>query len=97
MIYVSLLATHPSQQGRGYATALLKTIIAIADAQNRALFLHTSSEANVEFYAAFGLVEVGHELLGEDNPTWHQDPVRVSLMVREPNALGKRLEELGRC
>jgi len=93
MIYVQLLATHPSCQGHGYATALMQTVIAIADSQSRALCLHTGTAENVKFYSSFGLVDIGHELLGNDNPSWGGEPMVLSLMVREPKTAGDKYSD----
>ncbi|PPQ65957.1 hypothetical protein CVT26_010719 [Gymnopilus dilepis] len=80
MIYVSLLATAPNSQGQGYGTALLSTIISYGDTLGQAVYLHTATEKDVLFYSSFGFQVLGHTILGDNNPEYHQDPVIVRLM-----------------
>jgi len=84
MLFVDLLATAPAEQGRGYGSAVLDSITKEADIQNRATWLHSSNVSNTEFYNSHGFVTVRTYLLGDKNPEWHEPPVIVSIMVREP-------------
>ncbi|KAF8897730.1 hypothetical protein BD779DRAFT_398403 [Infundibulicybe gibba] len=84
MFYVGCLATEPASQGRGYGSALMQAAISLADATNQALWLITATEEDVEFYNMHGLKTMGETVLGEGNETWHEVPVIIRLMVREP-------------
>ncbi|EKM54617.1 uncharacterized protein PHACADRAFT_185527 [Phanerochaete carnosa HHB-10118-sp] len=76
-IYLQILATTPEKQGRGYASALIRTVTGIADAQRRATFLLSSNLINTGFYNSFGFVEGAKIVLGNDDPTWREPPVVV--------------------
>ncbi|KAF8969471.1 hypothetical protein BDZ97DRAFT_246528 [Flammula alnicola] len=84
MLYVGLVATDPQSQGHGYGGALLDTITSMADALGQASWLHSSSVINDGFYNSHGFETVGKIYLGDDNPEWHQEPVLLQIMVREP-------------
>lgn len=83
MVCLRILYTTPARQGRGYASALVREVTKIADEQRRSTQLLSSNIANTEFYNSVGFVEKGRFTVGEDDPTWKEDPVTVSLMVRE--------------
>ncbi|KAF8914156.1 hypothetical protein CPB84DRAFT_61817 [Gymnopilus junonius] len=86
MIYVDLLVTEPRSQRHGYGSALLQTMTSYGDSLVRAVWLQTATHQNVLFYKLFGFEVLGETVLGDDNPEWHQDPVILRLMVREPKA-----------
>ncbi|KAH9835741.1 uncharacterized protein C8Q71DRAFT_93819 [Rhodofomes roseus] len=86
------LSTAPEKQGLGYASLLVDKLAAIADAQSRGLWLITTSRVT-SFYAQFGFKTVGSVPLGEDNPTWKEDPVVFCIMLREPEAASLHLGE----
>ncbi|KAL0472387.1 hypothetical protein QR685DRAFT_570982 [Neurospora intermedia] len=81
--YLVYLGTKPSSQGRGYAGKLLKDVIQRADAENRPMYLESSSLANNSYYQNFGF-EIKRDIFLKRG----RDPVRLSIMVREPNASG---------
>ncbi|AEO55239.1 GCN5-related N-acetyltransferase-like protein [Thermothelomyces thermophilus ATCC 42464] len=81
--YLSYLGTKPSSQGRGYAAKLLKDVMARADAENRPIYLESSSLANNAYYEKFDF-EVKRDIFLERGPV----PVRLSIMVREPRVPG---------
>lgn len=84
MLSVSLLCTAPAHQGHGYASALLQKVADIADAQQRPIALG-AIEINVPFYNFNGYVSLGSTLVGDDDPTWKEDPIIYHIMVRYPN------------
>lgn len=55
--YLGVLATHPSAQGTGLATAVLQPVIAVADAAGLDCWLETSVPGNTEFYERRGFTE----------------------------------------
>ena len=59
-----------------------------ADAEGRAMYLGSSNIANTFFYESHGFVEVASFLLGEDNPTWKEPPVKM-LVVSQSVGLEK--------
>ncbi|KAL2264325.1 hypothetical protein VTK26DRAFT_7291 [Humicola hyalothermophila] len=81
--YLNYLGTKPSSQGRGYASKLLRDMMARADAENRPIYLESSSQANNAYYEKFGF-EVKRDIFLERGPV----PIRLSIMVREPRAPG---------
>ncbi|KAH6856545.1 GCN5-related N-acetyltransferase-like protein [Chaetomium sp. MPI-CAGE-AT-0009] len=81
--YLNYLGTRPNSQGRGYAAKLLHDMMARADAEQRPMYLESSSQANNAYYEKFGF-EVQRDVLLERGPV----PVRLSIMVREPRVPG---------
>ncbi|KAL2200573.1 GCN5-related N-acetyltransferase-like protein [Corynascus similis CBS 632.67] len=88
--YLVYLGTKPSSQGRGYAAKLLQDMIARADAENRPMYLESSSQANNAYYQKFGF-EVKRDIFLERGPV----PVRLSVMVREPRVPGCKVAYAG--
>ncbi|KAJ2914548.1 hypothetical protein MD484_g5882, partial [Candolleomyces efflorescens] len=84
MIHVPLVFTDPSSQGRGYASALLDTVGRMADMLGEACWLGSSNIANEPFYNSNGFYAIGEAIIGGDDPNWHEAPVIVQIMVREP-------------
>jgi GNAT superfamily N-acetyltransferase len=69
--YLGVLATRPSHQGKGLASALLEPVFALADRAREACCLETSTEANRQFYEHRGFVESGAVVLPVGAPpTW---------------------------
>ncbi|RPD62151.1 hypothetical protein L226DRAFT_613462 [Lentinus tigrinus ALCF2SS1-7] len=81
MMVLSGLATAPAKQGRGYATALVKTLNDKADALGCAVWLITDDAK--WFYEDLGYVLVAEDWAGVDNPKWKGGPVPLRIMVRE--------------
>ncbi|KAK4227856.1 puromycin N-acetyltransferase [Podospora fimiseda] len=78
--YLVYLGTKPNSQGRGYGSKLLVNMMERADAENRPIYLESSSLSNNVYYEKFGF-EVKRDIYlrrGEG------EPVRLSIMVREP-------------
>ncbi|KAF9051762.1 hypothetical protein BJ165DRAFT_1451166 [Panaeolus papilionaceus] len=88
MLFVGSLATHPDHRGRGYGSALLKSVTDIADGLGQKAWLSSSNKDNTKFYNAHGFKTVKEVVVGDDNPTWNKPPIVLSLMVREPIASG---------
>ncbi|KAI0684217.1 hypothetical protein C8T65DRAFT_748857 [Cerioporus squamosus] len=84
MILLDGLATLPAKQGRGYASALVRTLNTMADEQDRAVYL-TTVDAQ-KFYESLGYHLVAEELVGGDNPSWKGEPIPAKLMMREPHS-----------
>ncbi|KXX77938.1 Puromycin N-acetyltransferase [Madurella mycetomatis] len=84
--YLVYLGTKPNSQGRGFASRLLRDMMARADAEGRPMYLESSSQANVAYYEKFGF-EVKRDVFLERGPA----PVRLSIMVREPHAPGRKV------
>lgn len=82
--YLVYLGTKPHARGRGYARKLLQTMIARADAENRPVYLESSSFANNAYYAKFGFV-VKKEIFLKRGAV----PVQLTIMVREPQPVAK--------
>jgi predicted N-acetyltransferase YhbS len=78
-MYLSVLGTEPSAQGRGLGSAAISPGLAFADAEGLPAFLESSKERNLDFYARFGFRVMGElRLPGGGPPMWP--------MWREPAA-----------
>ncbi|KAF4467616.1 hypothetical protein FALBO_5503 [Fusarium albosuccineum] len=79
--YLVYIGTKPKSQGKGYAGKLIRDMVAKADAENRPMYLESSTERNNAYYAKFGF-EVKRDVVFERSP----EPIRMYIMVREPQA-----------
>ncbi|KAF4587385.1 acetyltransferase [Ophiocordyceps camponoti-floridani] len=77
--YLGYIATKPSARGRGYASKLIRDVAQKADAENRPIYLESTSSDNNGFYAKFGF-ETRSVIELKRGPV----PVRLYCMVREP-------------
>jgi len=77
--YLVYIGTKPSGRRRGYAKKLLDEMTAKADSENRPIYLESSSLANNAYYEKFGF-DLKRDVFLTRGPT----PVRLSIMVREP-------------
>lgn len=75
--YLSLLATHPDQRGRGLGMGLLVESLALIDAEGAAAYLESTNPDNHRRYEGVGFVRWGGFELGEDGPP-------VTQMWRDP-------------
>ncbi|KAI0706902.1 hypothetical protein C8T65DRAFT_220779 [Cerioporus squamosus] len=78
MLEIQGLATAPSKQGRGYATALVKTVHDMADAQGRKTYVITGDAQG--FYETVGYRLVAEDWLGIDNPLWDGPAVPIRIV-----------------
>jgi len=73
--YLGVLATHPSAQGTGLATAVLAPTFGIADAAGVDCWLETSVAANTEFYERRGFTDrIEVEIDGGPTTWWMRRP-----------------------
>ena len=75
--YLEIIGTDPAHQGKGYGTALMRPMVERADAEGVGMYLESSKESNVPFYARFGF-EV------RDTLDHRRGGPRMWLMWREP-------------
>lgn len=69
--YVAILGTRPDAQGRGYASALLRTQAAGCDALRVPLRLETANERNLSFYLRHGFaIAAQAEAVGGGPRVW---------------------------
>jgi ribosomal protein S18 acetylase RimI-like enzyme len=69
--YLQLLGVDPAYQGKGYAGALLKPMLARADRERVSCFLETQLEKNVALYEHFGFRVVEEWLIpGSNVKSW---------------------------
>jgi len=68
--YLGVLATHPTRQGEGLATAVLTPVLGEADRDGLACCLETSTETNRRFYERRGFIEPTAVELPAGPPTW---------------------------
>lgn len=80
--YLYFVGAHPAHQRRGHGDALIRPILARADAEGLGMYLEASTEAVVPYYERFGFT-VTRVLSRRGGPTW-------SLMWRRPRATGRR-------
>jgi len=52
--YLEFIGTDPAHQGKGYGTALVQPMVDRADTEGVGMYLESSKESNVPFYARFG-------------------------------------------
>jgi GNAT superfamily N-acetyltransferase len=75
--YLGVLATHPSAQGTGLATAVMTATLDIADATGMDCWLETSVPANTEFYERRGFTDrIEVEIDGGPTTWWLRRPPR---------------------
>jgi GNAT superfamily N-acetyltransferase len=78
-MYLGVLGTEPSAQGRGVGSAAISAGLAFADAEGLPAYLESSKERNLDFYARFGFKVLDElPLPGGGPPIWP--------MWREPPA-----------
>ncbi|KAH8879654.1 N-acetyltransferase-like protein [Thozetella sp. PMI_491] len=82
--YLAFIGTKPNARGRGYAKKLLDDMIQKADADNRLVYLESSSAANNAYYKKFGF-EAKREIFLKRG----RMPVCLTIMVRDPRPLRK--------
>ena len=76
-LYLRLLAVDPKHQGKGYASKLLRPMLARIDEEQLPCYVDTQKEENVYMYQHFGFELVEAKTLdGTDLRTWH--------LLREP-------------
>ncbi|KAI9000914.1 hypothetical protein BD414DRAFT_405122 [Trametes punicea] len=80
MIEVRGLSTAPEKQGLGYGTALMHHANALADSQNRSVYLWTTEAYT--FYETVGYSVVAEDVIGVDNPNWGGGPVHIRVVSR---------------
>jgi GNAT superfamily N-acetyltransferase len=68
--YLGVLATHPSAQGQGLATAVLTPVLAEADRDGVPCCLETSTAGNRRFYERRGFTQATEITLPDGPPTW---------------------------
>jgi GNAT superfamily N-acetyltransferase len=68
--YLGVLATHPSAQGHGLATAVLTPVLAEADRDGVPCCLETSTAGNRRFYERRGFTQATEITLPDGPPTW---------------------------
>jgi len=68
--YLGVLATHPTRQGEGLATAVLAPVLGEADRGGMACCLKTATETNRRFYERRGFIEPTDFLLPTGQRMW---------------------------
>ncbi|KAI9056587.1 hypothetical protein FKP32DRAFT_1479529 [Trametes sanguinea] len=81
MYNLEILATAPEARNRGYASALVNTVVGMAAAEGRDVWVVTANAS--EFYRRLGFVVMMKAILGEDNPTWHGEPIILHVMHKD--------------
>ena len=76
--HLSILATHPQQQGRGLASALLARHLERCDEEGVPAYLECSSQDNLGFYARHGFNVTEEVMFPGGPPLW--------LMWRDPGS-----------
>lgn len=67
--YLQVLATDPAKQGKGFASAVMRQQLAVADAARMPCYLESSKETNIPVYRAFGFDVTGEIKLPGGGPT----------------------------
>lgn len=76
--YLSLLATDPPARGQGLGAAVLRPVFERCDADGVGIYLESSKEDNISFYARYGFRVTGEVRLPRGPRMW--------LMWREPSS-----------
>jgi GNAT superfamily N-acetyltransferase len=79
-MYLGVLGTEPSAQGRGVGSAAISAGLAFADAEGLPAYLESSKERNLDFYARFGFRVLEElPLPGGGPPIWPmwREPARA--------------------
>jgi len=85
MLSVDALLTVREHRRKGYASSLVRTLTDQADKEGRAAWLVSSNIGdNTVFYESLGFKTSHYIVLGDNNPTWTEEPVKLAVMVREP-------------
>ncbi|MGD1840053.1 MAG: GNAT family N-acetyltransferase [Thermonemataceae bacterium] len=66
--YLWFLGTLPTEQGKGYGSALLKPALEDCASKNQNVYLETSTKSNVAYYEKKGFKIYDSVTLGEGNP-----------------------------
>ncbi|OIW32074.1 acetyltransferase [Coniochaeta ligniaria NRRL 30616] len=82
--YLLYLGTKPGARGKGYAKKLLEFMVQRADVENQPVYLESTTEANNRYYRKFGF-----DVKRDISLTRGLAPVRLSIMVRDPQPLRK--------
>lgn len=80
--YLVYIGTKPHARGKGYAGKLLRHMMRKADAEKRAMYLESSSKANNAYYEKFGF-----KVVKDISLTRGPEPIKLDIMVREPQLL----------
>jgi GNAT superfamily N-acetyltransferase len=67
--YVQALSVAPRAQGRGFGGALLRVVLAKADATSTPCYLETGKPANVAYYERFGFTLLDDRALWDGGPS----------------------------
>ncbi|KAK8028861.1 acyl-CoA N-acyltransferase [Apiospora marii] len=79
---LSILCVHPSYQGRGLSTALLRPLLDLADQHGVTAYLEALENA-IPVYKKLGFEKVD-ELVYDESKTGHEGVRRIEIMLREP-------------
>lgn len=79
---LSLLCVHPSYQGRGLSTALLKPLLDLADQHGVTAYLEALENAT-PVYKKLGFEKVD-EIVYDESKTGHEGVRRIDIMLRAP-------------
>ena len=66
--YLGAVGVVPARQGRGIGAALLNPVLRRADDESVEVYLETSTDSNVAFYAALGFVVTGEHQIPDGGP-----------------------------
>jgi len=83
-LYLVYVGSKPSARGKGYAKALIKHGLAMADSLNIPTYLESSAKVNEAYYE-----KLGFELKREITLERADKPLKLGIMVREPKGKGK--------
>lgn len=78
--YLEIVAAHPSYQGQGLGSLLLKSVLAVSEGD--VIVLECTDKKNLPFYEKFGFVLVDEQVLDDGG-----DSVKVFKMIRESEAV----------
>lgn len=77
--YLPIIGVEPTQQGKGYGSALMQHVLQLCDRTHTPAYLESSKPSNVSFYERLGFEMLGTIQVGASPP--------IFPMVRHPNSL----------
>jgi len=83
---LQVMATHPSFQGKGAGSALLRHVTKIADEEGMLSYVDSSPQS-MRVYDKFGWKALGRVKFPEPSTGAEEEPVYATMMLREPSAV----------
>ncbi|KAF9525049.1 hypothetical protein CPB83DRAFT_565978 [Crepidotus variabilis] len=84
MFYISIFAANMDTDIHNHAGALVDAVTGLADLVDQGIWVKSTSTAQTAFFRSHGFTTIAEVVLGDQNTKWHENPVIIDIMVREP-------------